>query len=78
MSGKQCSSCGGKSGLAADRRVCDRRVCDRRNDVFQEKQSESKWITDLRKELMHSKMTHNFTFSRDEVNELLNAAPLKE
>jgi hypothetical protein len=32
---------------------------------------EPDWITSLRKELMLSKMTHNFTFSRDEVIELL-------
>jgi|SRR5882672_5316137 len=34
-------------------------------------QPESEWVTKLRQELMHSKMTHNFTFSRDEVIELL-------
>lgn len=33
--------------------------------------TESEWITRLRKEVMMSKMTHNFTLSRDEVMELL-------
>jgi hypothetical protein len=33
--------------------------------------NESLWIQKLRKELMMSKSTHNFTFSRDEVMELL-------
>jgi hypothetical protein len=32
---------------------------------------EPQWITDLRKELMLSKATHNFTFTRDEVMQLL-------
>lgn len=36
---------------------------------------EEQWITELRYELMKSKMTHNFTFSRNEVIALLNAAP---
>lgn len=32
---------------------------------------ESEWITKLRAELTQSKMTHNFTLSRDELIELL-------
>jgi len=32
---------------------------------------EAEWITTLRRELMMSKTTHNFTFSRDEVIEML-------
>jgi hypothetical protein len=32
---------------------------------------EAPWITELRKELMMSKMTHNFTLTRDELIELL-------
>lgn len=32
---------------------------------------ESEWITKLKRELMMSKMTHNFTFSRNEVMEML-------
>jgi hypothetical protein len=39
---------------------------------------EEQWITELRYELMKSKMTHNFTFSRNEVIALLNAAPKGE
>lgn len=34
-------------------------------------QEESEWIKKLRIEVMMSKMIHNFTFSRDEVMELL-------
>lgn len=42
---------------------------------------ESKWITDLRRELNLSKATHNFNFTRDEVMEMLGmlaAAPKPE
>lgn len=36
-----------------------------------ETEEPKEWIRNLRKELMMSKMTHNFTFTRDEVIELL-------
>lgn len=36
---------------------------------------EEDWVANLRKELLHSKMTHNFTFSRDEVFTLLMLQP---
>lgn len=72
MSDNQCSNCGGF--CKSSRLVAERQVCERVNDVLSE-QLEKQWIADLRKELMHSKMTHNFTFSRDEVVELLDAKP---
>lgn len=38
--------------------------------------AEPEWVTKLRQELMLSKVTHGFTFSRDELMELLVAKPL--
>lgn len=38
--------------------------------------AEPQWIADLREELMvRTKITHNFTFSRDEVMQMLRITP---
>lgn len=42
-----------------------------KGQVLQSATPEAEWITKLRRELLMSKMTHNFTLSRDEVIELL-------
>lgn len=67
-----CVNCGG---------TCEQFFCDTYKDKFDYQSHpapavpEEQWITELRYELMKSKMTHNFTFSRNEVIALLNAAP---
>jgi hypothetical protein len=40
-------------------------------ELSRKQSPEAQWITKLRQEVMVSKMTHNFTFTRDEVIELL-------